>query len=146
MKELLAKLELDANLSGEDLLERLKEGQEKVLEQLVRRRDAELVRELAAAEKYYSAKGLHGTVPCSPFIMQFSRKERHGVQSFSRQEIAWAAREMSDKAGLLERTDGTADATDIERGLSRLRAEQFRSIAERFAKAAADGDKRIAVR
>ena len=68
------------------------------------------------------------------------------MQSFSRQEIAWADREMSDKAGLLERTGGKADATDIERGLHRLRAEQFRSIAERLAKAAADGDKRIAVR
>ena len=68
------------------------------------------------------------------------------MQSFSRQEIAWAAREMFDKAGLLERTGETADATDIERGLSMLRAEQFRSIAERLAKAAAGGDKRIAVR
>ena len=68
------------------------------------------------------------------------------MQSFSRQEIAWAAREMANKAKLLERTGGTADATDIERGLYQLRAEQFRSIAERLAKAAADGDKRIAVR
>ena len=68
------------------------------------------------------------------------------MQSFSRQEIAWTAQEMANKAELLECTGETADATDIERGLYQLRAEQFRSIAERLAKAAADGDKRIAIR
>ena len=68
------------------------------------------------------------------------------MQSFTKQEIAWTAQEMDNKAGILEHIGETADTTDIERGLYRLRAEQFRSIAGKLAKAAADGDKRIAVR
>lgn len=68
------------------------------------------------------------------------------MQSFSRQEIAWATQEMSNKAGILEHIGETADASGIERGLHRLRSEQFRSIAERLAAAAANGDKRIAIR
>lgn len=68
------------------------------------------------------------------------------MQSFTKQEIAWAAQEMDDKAGILEHICETADATDMERAWFRLRSEQFRSIAERLAKAAASGDKRIAIR
>ena len=67
------------------------------------------------------------------------------MQSFARKEIEWASDAISDVAGQLEHVAGTAE-TQAERGLSALRSEQFRSIAERLAKAAADGDKRIAIR
>jgi len=68
------------------------------------------------------------------------------MQSFTKQEIAWTAQEMDRRAGLLEHIGETVDATDIERGLYRLRAEQFRSIAGKLAAVAANGDKQIAIR
>ena len=68
------------------------------------------------------------------------------MQSFTKIEIGWIAEEMSDKAVLLENFGEASDTPDIERGLYRLRAEQFRSIAGKLAAAAADGDKRIAIR
>ena len=46
MKELLTKLGLDIDLSGDELLERLKEMQEEILEQLNREQDAELLRQV----------------------------------------------------------------------------------------------------
>ena len=68
------------------------------------------------------------------------------MQSFTKIEIRWIAQEMSDKAGILDHIGEASDATDAERAWYRLRSEQFRSIAERLAKSAADGDKRIAIR
>lgn len=68
------------------------------------------------------------------------------MQSFTKTEISWIAGEMSGKAGLLEHIGETSDATDTERAWYRLRSEQFQGIADRLAKAVADGDKRIAIR
>ena len=68
------------------------------------------------------------------------------MQSFTKIEIRWIAQEMSDKAGILDHIGEESDATDAERAWYRLRSEQFRGIAERLAKSAADGDKRIAIR
>ena len=68
------------------------------------------------------------------------------MQSFTRKEIEWTAREMADKAGEMERIGEAGGATEIERGLARLRAEQYAAIADKLARAAADGDKRIAIR
>ena len=67
------------------------------------------------------------------------------MQSFRKREIEWAAEAAAGIAKQLAYSAETA-GTDIVRGLSRLRSEQLRSIAERLAKAAADGDKRIAIR
>ena len=61
MKELLARLGLDVNLSGEELLEWLREREEEVMEQLARRQDAELIRELAGLG-YAPAQFLFGTM------------------------------------------------------------------------------------
>lgn len=66
------------------------------------------------------------------------------MQSFSRREIAWTAQAISEAAARMESASETA-ATQVERGLARLRAEQYQIIAEKLAKAA-DGDKRIAIR
>ena len=67
------------------------------------------------------------------------------MQSFRKREIEWAAEAVAGIAKQLAYSAEIAE-TDIARGLSRLRSEQLRSIAERLAKAAADGDKRIAIR
>ena len=68
------------------------------------------------------------------------------MQTFTKIEIGWIAQEMSSKAGILNHIGEASDATDAERAWYRLRSEQFRSIAGRLAKTAADGDKRIAIR
>ena len=68
------------------------------------------------------------------------------MQSFTKIEIRWIAQEMSDKAGILDHIGEASDAPDAERAWYRLRSEQFRSIANRLAKAATNGDKRIAIR
>ena len=68
------------------------------------------------------------------------------MQLFSTQEIKWIAREMARRAACLEQAGGKANAARIERGLCRLRSEQFQGIAERLAAAAENGDKRIAIR
>ena len=67
------------------------------------------------------------------------------MQSFSKREIEWAAQAISEAAGQMEIASEAA-ATRIERGLARLRAEQFQVIAGKLAQAAAAGDKRIAIR
>lgn len=68
------------------------------------------------------------------------------MQSFKKREIEWAADAIAGVAGQMENYAGLETTADINRGLSILRAEQLRSIAGRLAKAAADGDKRIAIR
>ena len=68
------------------------------------------------------------------------------MQSFAKREIEWAAEAVAGIAGQMERYAGLETTADINRGLSMLRAEQLRSIAGRLAKAAAAGDKRIAIR
>ena len=67
------------------------------------------------------------------------------MQSFARQEIVWAAQEISRTSDRLKQAAETATA-EIERGLCLLRAEQLHSIAERLSAAAENGDRRIAVR
>ena len=67
------------------------------------------------------------------------------MQSFTRQEIAWTAKEMSEASDRLKQAAEVA-AAEIERGLCLLRAEQFRSIAEKLTAAVENGDRRIAVR
>lgn len=67
------------------------------------------------------------------------------MQSFTKEEIKWAARELAESAERMKRDGETATAR-IERGLYKLRAEQFGSISERLAAALANGDKRIAIR
>ena len=66
------------------------------------------------------------------------------MQSFTKIEIQLTADTLTTVAEQLERDTGTAE-TQIERGLSALRSEQLKSIAGKLA-AAADGDKRIAIR
>lgn len=66
------------------------------------------------------------------------------MQSLTQNEIAWTAREIYEAAARMKIVSETA-ATQVERGLARLRAEQFLIIAEKLDKAA-DGDKRIAIR
>ena len=68
------------------------------------------------------------------------------MQSFTKREIEWTAEAAAGIAGQMERYAGLETTADINRCLSMLRAEQLRNIAERLAKAAADGDKRIAIR
>ena len=68
------------------------------------------------------------------------------MQSFTQQEIAWVAKEIAKSAELLKHAGETADSTKVERGLYRLRSEQFQGIADRLASAVANGDKRIAIR
>lgn len=68
------------------------------------------------------------------------------MQSFDRKEIEWAAKALAEDADRLERIGAMGAATDAERELCLLRAEQYRSIAERLAAAAANGDRRIAIR
>ena len=67
------------------------------------------------------------------------------MQSFARQEIVWAAKEMFEASDRLKQAAKMATA-EIERGLCLLRAEQLHSIAERLFAAAKNGDRRIAVR
>ena len=68
------------------------------------------------------------------------------MQSFKKREIEWAAEAVAGIAGQMERYAGLDTTAGINRGLSILRAEQLRSIAGKLAKAAANGDKRIAIR
>lgn len=68
------------------------------------------------------------------------------MQSFARKEIEWAADAIAEAAKQLKHAAGMEAASQIERGLSALRSEQFQSISEKLAKAAANGDKRIAIR
>lgn len=68
------------------------------------------------------------------------------MQSFTKRELEWTAEAVAGIAGQMEHYAGLETTAGINRGLSILRSEQFRSIAERLAKAAADGDKRIAIR
>lgn len=67
------------------------------------------------------------------------------MQSFTKQEIAWTATAVAGIAKQMAYSGETAE-TDIVRGLSRLRSEQLQSISERLAAAAANNDKRIAIR
>lgn len=67
------------------------------------------------------------------------------MQSFARQEIVWAAKEMFEASDRLKQAAKMA-TVEIERGLCLLRAEQLHSIAERLTAAAENGDRRIAVR
>ena len=67
------------------------------------------------------------------------------MHSFTKIEIEWTAEAAAGIAKQMAYSAEIAE-TDIARGLNRLRSEQLRSIAERLAKAAADGDKRIAIR
>lgn len=67
------------------------------------------------------------------------------MQTFTRIEIEWTAQELAKIAEQMKRAAGMEAATDIERGLLALRSEQYQSIAEKFATAAANGDKRIAI-
>ena len=68
------------------------------------------------------------------------------MQSFSRQEIVWAAQEIARAAEQMKLVSKAADTLEIERGLYRLRAEQFQSIAEKLTAAITNGDRRIAIR
>ena len=68
------------------------------------------------------------------------------MQILYRTELAWTAKALIEKADRLERLGEADTATTIERGASRLRAEQLRGIAERLAAAVEDGDRRIAIR
>ncbi len=68
------------------------------------------------------------------------------MQFLYKTELAWTAAALTEKADQLKCLGGIKEATDIERGSCRLRAEQLQSIAERLAAAVTDGDKRIAIR
>ena len=67
------------------------------------------------------------------------------MQSFTKKEIEWIAREIADAAERLKQVRGTAE-TQLERSLCTLRAEQFQIIAEKLSAVVANGDKRIAIR
>ena len=68
------------------------------------------------------------------------------MQSISRNEISWIAKEMADLAGRMEAAGAEADTARIERGLCQLRAEQYKSIAERLTEAIRKGDRRLKIR
>lgn len=68
------------------------------------------------------------------------------MQSFSRQELAWTAQEITKVAEYMKLGSEMTDIAEIERGLYRLRAEQFQIIAEKLTKAITNGDRRIAIR
>ena len=71
---------------------------------------------------------------------------RNVVQSFTTVELAWLSKEMKELAGQRERMSQMTAATNVERELYHLRAEQFSSIADRLAKAVENGDRRIEIR
>ena len=75
----------------------------------------------------------------------FRQKGRPEMQSFTKREIEWTAEAVAGIAKQLAYSGETAEA-DIVRGLSRLRSEQLQSISERLTAAAANNDKRIAIR
>lgn len=68
------------------------------------------------------------------------------VQSFTIAELGWLSKEMKKLAEQREYMSQMAAATNAERELYRLRAEQFSSIADRLAKAIENGDRRIEIR
>ena len=68
------------------------------------------------------------------------------MQSFTKEEIAWIAKEMADLSGKLETAGAVTDTSQIVRGLYQLRAEQYKSIAERLTKAIEEGNRRIKIR
>ena len=68
------------------------------------------------------------------------------MQSFTKQELAWTAQEIARAAERMELASEMPGATEIERGLYRLRAEQFQIIAEKLNKAITNGDRRIEIR
>ncbi len=68
------------------------------------------------------------------------------MQSFSRSEILWIAKELSETSSRMEALSAMEAATAAERELYRLRAEQFKSIAEKLRTAAGNGDRRIEIR
>lgn len=68
------------------------------------------------------------------------------MQSFFRREIEWTAQELAKEADQLKRIGEMTAATEMERELCALRAEQFQSISDRLAAAVANGDRRIAIR
>lgn len=74
----------------------------------------------------------------------FQRKEQDEMQSFSTKEIEWAAQAVDEEANRLRRATETAPAA--ERVPYLLRAEQLRTIAKKLATAAANGNRRIAIR
>ena len=67
------------------------------------------------------------------------------MQSFTKKEIEWIAREIANAAERLKQVRGTAE-TQLECSLCTLRAEQFQIIAEKLSAVVANGDKQIAIR
>ena len=68
------------------------------------------------------------------------------MQSFTTVELAWLSKEMKKLASQHENISQMAAATNAERALYHLRAEQLSSIADRLAKAIENGDRRIEIR
>ena len=68
------------------------------------------------------------------------------MQTFTRKEIEWTAQALAGEAGRLKHASGMAAASDAERELFRLKAEQLQDIADRLSAAAESKDKRIAIR
>ena len=68
------------------------------------------------------------------------------MQSFTAAEITLLSKEMKELAELRECQSKLVAATNAERELYHLRAEQFASIADRLAKAIENGDRRIEIR
>lgn len=68
------------------------------------------------------------------------------MQSFNRKEVEWTSKALIEDAERLERISAMKEVTDAERELYLLRAEQYRSIADRLAKTAASKDRRIEIR
>lgn len=66
------------------------------------------------------------------------------MQTFTKRELECAADAVAGIAKQLTYTNKTA-VSNMERSLSRLRAEQLQSISDRLIAAVANGDKQIAI-
>lgn len=68
------------------------------------------------------------------------------MQTLTRNEIQWIAGELSREADRLTNVGELTAATQIERGLCQLKAEQYRAIAGKLKAALEHNDRRIAIR
>ena len=68
------------------------------------------------------------------------------MQSFTKNEITWMIDLLSEKIALADELKRSESASNAERALYNLRAEQMIVMREKLRKAVADGNKRIEVK
>lgn len=69
------------------------------------------------------------------------------MEHITKIEAAWIADALAEKSRACERAANMklADSTKLDKGMYKLRAEQYAGLAERLRKAVENGDKRIAI-